>query len=480
MGKKSKSQNGEEESKDVGMVIAPSSETPVLDTSKWPLLLKNYDKLNCRTSHFTPVPNGHSPMKRPMNLHLRYGFIAVDKPSNPSSHEVVAWVRKILRCEKTGHSGTLDPKVTGVLLCCIDRATRLVKSQQGAGKEYIGVLRTHSPVEEAKVARAVETLQGALFQRPPLISAVKRQLRIRTIYKSNLIEHDEKRNLSIFWVSCQAGTYVRTLCVHLGLLLGVGGHMEELRRVRSGAIAESDGTMVSMHDVLDAQWLYDNQKDETMLRRVVRPLEELLIGYKRLVVKDSAVNAITYGAKLMIPGLLRYEDDIANGEEVVLMTTKGEAIALGIAEMTTAVMATCDHGVVAKIKRVIMDRDVYPRKWGLGPVATRKKTMIKEGLLDKHGRKTEKTPSEWSSSYVEAANSATKGAAKAKDDDEEEAKTPVKAEQADESEDEEKDKKKKKDKKEKKEKRRTEEDAGSEKKSSKKSRKAAESDDDEE
>jgi len=256
-----------------------------------------------------------------------------------------------------------------------------VKSQQGAGKEYVGVLRTHSPVEEAKVSRAIETLQGALFQRPPLIAAVKRQLRVRTIYKSKLYEHDESRNLSVFWISCQAGTYVRTLCVHLGLLLGVGGVMEELRRVRSGAIAESDGTMVTMHDVLDAQWLYDNQKDETMMRRVVRPLEELLIGYKRLVVKDSAVNAITYGAKLMIPGLLRFEDDIGNGEEVVLMTTKGEAIALGVAEMTTAVMATCDHGVVAKIKRVIMDRDVYPRKWGLGPVATRKKSLIKAVVL---------------------------------------------------------------------------------------------------
>jgi tRNA U55 pseudouridine synthase TruB len=63
----------------------------------------------------------------------RSGIINLDKPSNPSSHEVVAWLRRILRVEKTGHSGTLDPKVTGCLIVCIDRATRLVKSQQGAG-----------------------------------------------------------------------------------------------------------------------------------------------------------------------------------------------------------------------------------------------------------------------------------------------------------------------------------------------------------
>ena len=77
-------------------------------------------------------------------------MINLDKPSNPSSHEVVAWIRRILRCEKTGHSGTLDPKVTGCLTVCIDRATRLVKSQQGAGKEYVCVLRLHDKLPEEK------------------------------------------------------------------------------------------------------------------------------------------------------------------------------------------------------------------------------------------------------------------------------------------------------------------------------------------
>jgi H/ACA ribonucleoprotein complex subunit 4 len=248
--------------------------------------------------------------------------------------------------------------------------------------------------DTAKVARALEALTGAVFQRPPLISAVKRQLRVRTIYESKLLEHDPERHLAVFWISCEAGTYVRTLCVHLGLLLGVGAHMQELRRVRSGILGEQDN-MVTMHDVMDAMWALDNYKDESYLRRVVMPLEVLLTSYKRLVVKDSAVNAMCYGAKLMIPGLLRFENDIETGEEVVLMTTKGEAVAIGIAEMTTAVMATCDHGAVAKIKRVVMDRDTYPRKWGLGPVALKKKKLVAEGLLDKHGKPNEKTPAEW-------------------------------------------------------------------------------------
>ncbi|KAL1957104.1 hypothetical protein VTO42DRAFT_6362 [Malbranchea cinnamomea] len=385
---------------DVEYAIKPEATTPAIPTSEWPLLLKNYDKLLVRTNHFTPIPAGCSPLKRDLKSYISSGVINLDKPSNPSSHEVVAWIKRILRVEKTGHSGTLDPKVTGCLIVCIDRATRLVKSQQGAGKEYVCVIRLHDrlPGGEAQFARALETLTGALFQRPPLISAVKRQLRIRTIHASKLYEFDNDRHLAVFWVSCEAGTYIRTLCVHLGLLLGVGAHMQELRRVRSGAMSEDDG-MVTLHDILDAQWMMDNQRDESYLRRVIRPLESLLTTYKRIVVKDSAVNAVCYGAKLMIPGLLRFEAGIEVHDEVVLMTTKGEAIAIGIAQMSTVELSTCDHGVVAKVKRCIMERDLYPRRWGMGPVALEKKKLKADGKLDKYGRPNANTPAKWKAEY---------------------------------------------------------------------------------
>lgn len=77
--------------------------------------------------------------------------------------------------------------------------------------------------------------------------------------------------------------------------------MQELRRVRSGNLGEDDN-LVTMHDVMDAQWLMDNHNDDSYLRHTVMPLERLLIGHKRCVVKDSAVNALCYGAKLMLPG----------------------------------------------------------------------------------------------------------------------------------------------------------------------------------
>jgi H/ACA ribonucleoprotein complex subunit 4 len=351
--------------------------------------------LNVKTNHFTPLPCGWSPTARPLVELKRYGVINLDKPSNPSSHEVVAWVKRILKVDKTGHSGTLDPKVTGCLITCINNATRLVKAQQSAGKEYVAVVKLHQHVDKVKqVEKALLSLTGPVFQRPPLISAVKKELRVRTIYESKLLDYDEKRDMGIFWVSCEAGTYVRTLCVHIGYILGVGAHMQELRRVRSGALKE-DETMVTMHDIKDAQWHYEKFGNESYLRRVIMPLEILLVQHPRIVVKDTSVNAICYGAQLMLPGVLRYESGIEVGREVVLMTTKGEAIAIAIASMTTSTIATCDHGIVTRTKRVILERDVYERKWKLGPFAKKKEGLKAAGKLDKFGRVTDSTPEAW-------------------------------------------------------------------------------------
>ncbi|CAL1154046.1 unnamed protein product [Cladocopium goreaui] len=327
--------------------------------------------------------------------YLLYGILNLDKPVNPSSHEVVSWIKRIMNCEKTGHSGTLDPKVSGCLLVCLNRATRLVKAQQSAGKEYIAVVRFHSdPGSASKVQKALDMLTGACFQRPPVISAVKRQLRVRTIYEAKLIEYSSKRQMAVLWTSCEAGTYIRTLCVHLGFMLGVGAHMQELRRNRSGVLDEHK-YMSTMHDVLDSMYMYNNMRDEKYLRRVVMPLELILTNYPRIVVKDSAVNAICYGAQLMIPGILRFEQDIEVGSEIVMMTTKGEAIATGIAQMTTAVIASVDHGTAAVIKRVIMERDTYNMRWGYGPRSSDKKKLILAGKLTEKGKPNENTPKAW-------------------------------------------------------------------------------------
>ena len=157
----------------------------------------------------------------------------------------------------------------------------------------------------------------------------------------------------------------------------------------------------------------DNHKDDAYLRRVVMPLEVVLTRHKRIVVKDSAVNALCYGAKLMLPGVLRYENGIEVNDEIVVMTTKGEAVAVALAQMTTSTLATCDHGCAARVKRVIMERDTYPRRWGLGPMASLKKKLVAEGKLDKHGRPTDATPAEYLRALPDVAGGGSGAAAEA-------------------------------------------------------------------
>jgi H/ACA ribonucleoprotein complex subunit 4 len=330
---------------------------------EWPLLLRNMDHMVVKTNHYTPLNCGSLPLERSITEHMKYGIISLDKSSNPSSHEVVTWVRNILECEKTGHCGTLDPMVSGVLTICINRATRLVKSQQNAGKEYVCVIEFLDAPEEKAFMDAIGKLTGALLQRPPLMSAVKRELRLRNIYRIEVLEFSGEKRLALFRVSCEAGTYVRTLCTHIGLLMGCGAQMKELRRTRSGCTTEKE--LVTLHDVLDAMYVYRSSGNELPLRRVVKPLESMLVHYPRIVVKDSCVNAICYGARLTVLGVLRFDKNINVGSEVVVVTTKGEAVALGIALISSSELLILDHGFVCKTRRVIMEKDLYPRSWGL-------------------------------------------------------------------------------------------------------------------
>lgn len=165
--------------------------------------------------------------------------------------------------------------------------------------------------------------------------------------------------------------------------------MQELWRVHSGVMSEKDH-MVMMHDVLDAQRLYHNRKDESYLQRVY-PLEKLLTSHKRLAMKDECSGCNLLGGRDHAPWCSSILDDIKVNQEIVVITTKGEVISMAITLMTTVVISTCDHGIIGKIKRVIMERNTYPRKWGLGPKARQKRMMIKQGLLDKHGKPTNST-----------------------------------------------------------------------------------------
>lgn len=326
-----------------------------------PLLLHSTPAMLVKSSENTPSGCGTLPAHRSITEHLKYGVVTIDKPANPSSHEVVTWVKRILDCERTGHSGTLDPAVTGVLGICLNRATRLTKSQQNAGKTYVCCVAFDNAVTRAQFDAAISALTGHLLQRPPLMCAVKRELRLRWIYAIQVIEFIPER--ALFEVRCEAGTYIRTLCTHIGLFIGCGATMAALRRTVSGFTTEAE--CVTLHDLQDAYHVFKTTGDETYLRRVVRPLESLLRHYPRIMIKDSAVAAVCHGAPLSVRGVLKYDGSIDTNTPAVLITAKGEAVALAKPLVAACQLAEMETGFVARPSRVIMEKTLYPRCWGV-------------------------------------------------------------------------------------------------------------------
>lgn len=156
---------------------------------------------------------GEDPFTRPIKELLDYGIVNIDKPSGPTSHQVSAFVQKILKINKSGHSGTLDPKVTGCLPVALGRGTRVVQSLLTAGKEYVCLMHIHDEFDESKLRQVIEEkFTGKIKQLPPIKSAVKRQHRYRKIYYFEILE--VKGQDVLFVVGTQAGTYIRKLCFH--------------------------------------------------------------------------------------------------------------------------------------------------------------------------------------------------------------------------------------------------------------------------
>ena len=306
-----------------------------------------------------PSNYGKRPEERTAEELLEYGVINLDKPAGPSSHEVVAWIKRLTGLERVAHGGTLDPKVTGVLPILLNRAVKVLPYLLTEDKEYVGVMRLHGDVPEEEVRRVVGLFKGPVYQRPPLRSAVKRELRVRRIYDVKVLEISGRDVL--FWMWCEAGTYVRKFCHDVGVILGVGAHMQELRRVRSGSLRED--TAVTLQDVVDAFAFWRENGDESLLRRVVIPVERAVEHLPRVVVRDSAVDAIARGAALAVPGILRVDAGIKVGDAVAVFTKKDELVAIGKALMRSEQMVSAKKGIAVQPEAVLMKPGVYPSLW---------------------------------------------------------------------------------------------------------------------
>lgn len=246
------------------------------------------------------------------------GIMLIDKPCDWTSHDVVGKLRGILHERRIGHSGTLDPMATGLLVVFVGRATRAVEFAEADSKEYIAGLRlgistdtqditgntlksSNSLPSKAELEQALSAFKGEISQIPPMYSAIKvggrklyelarrgesveRKPRRVTIEKLEIV--GENDGDYILDVVCSKGTYIRTLCNDIGDTLGCGGCMSSLRRVKAGAFS-----IEKAHTIDEIQAAADNGG----LDEIIIPVDRLFSAYPELTVRDTAEKKLRNG-----------------------------------------------------------------------------------------------------------------------------------------------------------------------------------------
>lgn len=305
----------------------------------------------------TSANYGKHPSERTLKESLDFGIINIDKPSGPTSHQVSAYVQGILEINKSGHSGTLDPKVTGVLPVALGSGTKIVQALLPAGKEYVVLMHLHKVIDKQLIINAINSFIGKIKQLPPIKCAVKREWRYRKIYYIDIIEIEEQDVL--MRVGCQAGTYMRKLCTDIGGKLRVGGHMAELRRTKAGPFNED--TSVTLHDLKDAYQIYKEEGREDLLKKIILPIEAGVRHLSKIWVIDSAVDTLCNGANLNAPGIAKIETGMQADELVAIMTLKDELICIGMSKMHSNEMKKAQKGLAVTTSKVFMAPGIYPK-----------------------------------------------------------------------------------------------------------------------
>ena len=302
---------------------------------------------------------GGEPDNRSVEERLASGFILIDKPAGPTSHQLASWARDLFGLERLGHGGTLDPFATGVLPLMSGKAMKITKKILSHKKTYICIFRFKNVPDADKLEEAMKRLTGRVYNVPPEVSAVKVQVRTRKIYS---FEHIEMQGHDLIArVYCEAGTYIRTMARDLGLLLGMKVDLKELRRETSGAFTLEH--CITMQELADAVWLWRECNQPEALLRVIHPIEKMLLDLPSATVKDSAAAALAHGAPLLRPGLVQIQSGVAAGKEVLIETLKGEAVGIVTLTLNSDELVDINEGEVARPSMVLLDEGLYPRRW---------------------------------------------------------------------------------------------------------------------
>lgn len=283
------------------------------------------------------------------------GILPLWKPKGLTSHDCVFKLRKILKTKKVGHTGTLDPDVTGVLPICIGRATKIAEYLTEAGKAYEGEVtlgfstttedasgekvvekKIDQVIQRKRILEVLESLTGKIEQTPPMFSAVKvngkklyeyaragidveRPTREVTIYDITLLDdRSEFKGETIsfrFRVNCSKGTYIRTLAVMMGEELGFPAHMSDLTRIESAGFKQEDCFTFSEVD----EFMENGQTDEFLL-----PLERGLFHLPKFQISDKVAKKVLNGAVLEQPKDVVVE----KGMPFVMVDPANKAIAI--------------------------------------------------------------------------------------------------------------------------------------------------------
>lgn len=297
---------------------------------------------------------GCKPKERSVKDLINYGIINLNKSSGPTSHQQVAYVKNIFGLKKAGHSGTLDPKVIGVLPIALGRATRIVQTLLKAGKEYVGLMHLHKEISKNKIVRVSKEFIGKVKQLPPVKSAIRRKLREREIYYLKILEIDGKDVL--FRIGCEAGFYIRKFCVQFGEKLDCGAHLVGLIRTKAGPFTDKD--WVSLQDLKDAYEFYKDGSEEE-IKKVIQPIERAVEHLPKIWVFDTAVDALCHGADLYVIGVAKLNSYVEKNDLIAIFTLKDELICLGNAEMSSKEMLKKEKGLAVRTSKVFMEPGVY-------------------------------------------------------------------------------------------------------------------------
>ncbi|MCK4522277.1 MAG: RNA-guided pseudouridylation complex pseudouridine synthase subunit Cbf5 [Nanoarchaeota archaeon] len=300
---------------------------------------------------------GCKPEERKTDEMIDYGVVVINKPKGPTSHQASSYVKGILKIKKAGHSGTLDPRVTGVLPVALGRGTRIVQALLPAGKEYIAIIHFHRDINHEKLKKVLEEFRGKIKQLPPIKSNVKRQWRFRNIYYLETLEIKEKDVL--IRVGCEAGTYIRKLAHDIGKSIGTGAHMLQLIRTKAGPF--NDNEMYTLQDLTDAFYYYEKENNDNYLRKIIKPVESGVQHVLKIWVIDSAVNSMCHGADLKIPGISKLESGIGQNKKTAIMTLKNELIAIGTSKLSSDEIMKSEKGIAVRTEHVFMLPGVYTK-----------------------------------------------------------------------------------------------------------------------